>query len=360
MEVTFSVMIPEIFLHKKSMRKKRVRKPITILDVAKAAGVSVSTVSRVLNDKDDVSLETYEKVQKVIEDLGFTSSLAARGMRSHRTRIIGLVMPDVSSLYCVEIMQGVNRVIMNSEYDLLVYTNGDINKYSTANHDSRFVMLLNGSIADGVIVVTPKATDFHTTAPLVIIDPNHEEPDYPAILSTNREGAQAAMAYLTGLGHRRIGHITGRLDLWSACQRLQGYKDGLAAAGIPVDDRLIQFGDYTTETALKCARTLLVMEDRPTAIFAANDMSAFGVYQAAEEAGLCVPQDVSIIGFDNLQAAAYQNPPLTTINQSISEMGAIATETILTLLKGETPEEKLKILPTQLIVRDSCQPPGAR
>jgi LacI family transcriptional regulator len=168
------------------------------------------------------------------------------------------------------------------------------------------------------------------------------------------------MNYLTGLGHRRIGHIAGEMKLVSAHQRLQGYKDGLAAAGIPLNEELIEMGDYTTETAVTCAHRLLSRPNRPTAIFAANDMTAMGVYQAANELGLQIPEDLSVIGFDNLREAAYLSPPLTTIDQFIEKMGTLATEMLSMLVKGEAlpinPAEEghLYKIPTQLVIRDSC------
>lgn len=335
-------------------------KAVTIRDVASKAGVSVTTVSRVLNGKDDISEETIKKVLAVVQDLGYASSLAARGMRSHRTNLIGLILHDVASLYSQEIMRGVNRVIAKIDKDLIVYTSGGLDRENVAQHERYYVALLNGSITDGAIVVTPTATQFTTHAPLVIIDPNTGTPDYPAIIATNQEGALSAMKYLTDLGHRRIGHIAGSMELISANQRLQGYKDGLAAAGIPFDEDLIENGDYTTETAVICARKLLSLPDRPTAIFAANDMSAMGVYQAAREFGLQIPGDLSVIGFDNLREAASLNPPLTTIDQTIENMGTIATEMLVKLVAGESlptnpaDEDHLYKIPTQLVIRDSC------
>jgi LacI family transcriptional regulator len=334
---------------------RRNQKPVTIHDVAKAAGVSISTVSRVLNDKDDVAPETYERVQQVISELGYVSSLAARGMRSRRTNVIGLIMPDVASPYSIVVMQGVNRAIAQMDYDLIIYTNGDVRKNTSADQESYYVALLNGNVTDGVIVVAPAATNFSTVAPVVAIDPNNESPECPAIISTNRDGALQAMMYLTGLGHRRIGFITGRLELVSAIRRLQGYKDGLATAGIPLDEELIQIGDYTTETAVGCTHALLSLDDPPTAIFAANDMSAMGVYKAAEELGVRIPEDLSVVGFDNLREAAFLNPPLTTVDQFIAEMGYIATEMIVRLVKGETLESSLHKISTKLVVRESCR-----
>jgi LacI family transcriptional regulator len=335
---------------------------VTIRDVANKAGVSVTTVSRVLNGKDDISEATSQKVLAVVEELGYASSLAARGMRSRRTNLIGLILHDVASLYSQEIMRGVNQAIAGIDKDLIIYTSGGLDRENVAQHERYYVALLNGSITDGAIVVTPTATQFTTHAPLVIIDPNNEAPDYPAIIATNQEGALAAMSYLTDLGHRRIGHIAGEMKLISANQRLQGYKDGLAAAGIPLNQDLIEIGDYTTETAVICARKLLSLPNRPTAIFAANDASAIGVYQAARELGLQIPGDLSVIGFDNLREAVYLNPQLTTIDQSLEKMGTIATEMLVALVKGKplpinpAQEGNLYKIPTELIIRDSCAP----
>jgi LacI family transcriptional regulator len=169
------------------------------------------------------------------------------------------------------------------------------------------------------------------------------------------------MNYLTSLGHCRIGYISGRMELVSSIQRLQGYKDGLTAAGIAFDKELIEIGDYMTETAVVCARKLLSLPDRPTAIFAANDMSAMGVYQAAREFGLQIPGDLSVMGFDNLREAACLTPPLTTVDQFIEKMGSMATEMLVKLVEGEhlptslTEESNLYKIPAQLVIRDSCR-----
>jgi LacI family transcriptional regulator len=337
---------------------KRKRKQTTIYDVAEAAGVSVSTVSRVLNGKDDVSADTLKQVQQVIKDLGFASSLAARGMRSHSTNVLGLIMPDVESLYSFAVLQGVNREIAKLHYDLIVYTSGASLHNASADKEAYYVSLLNGSVVDGVIVVAPVATNFSTAAPVVAIDPNNISPECPAIISTNRVGAMQAMEYLTNLGHRRIGFITGRLDLVSANRRLQGYKDGLEAAGLPLDDELIQVGDYSTRTAVALTHNLLALADPPTAIFASNDMSAMGVYRAAEQLGLRIPEDLSVVGFDNLHDSAFLSPPLTTIDQFISEMGSIAVDMIVKLMKGETLPKNIHKISTQLVVRESCRSPN--
>jgi LacI family transcriptional regulator len=299
-------------------------------------------------------------VLAIVEDLGYASSLAARGLRSHRTNVIGLILPNVALYYSQELLRGVNQAIYELRKELIIYTSGVVDRENIAQRERSYVALLNGSITDGAIVVTPTATQFSTHAPLVIIEPNNETPDCPSIIATNREGALAAMKYLTDLGHRRIGHITGRTELAGSNQRLQGYKDGLAAAGIPLNENRIAIGDYTDQTAAVCARRLLSQSDRPTAIFAANDMSAMGVYQVAKELGLQIPADLSVIGFDNVDEAAFLNPPLTTIDQFIEKMGTLATELLSKLVTGESlpinpaGESLFYKIPTRLVIRDSC------
>lgn len=317
--------------------------------------MSVSTVSRVLNEKDDVAPETYERVQDVIKRLGYTSSLAARSMRSHRTNVIGLIMPDVSDPFGIQVIKGVSRAITELDYDLIIYTSGSSRKPTTAEREKHYVSLLNGTITDGMIVVTPLATSFPTSAPVVSVDPNAESPEYPGVISTNRAGAVAAVGHLIRSGHRRIGFIGGRPDLRSANQRLQGYLEALGRAGIPRDPALIESGDYSAETGRLCARRLLALSTPPTAIFAANDQSALGVLAAARETGLRVPWDLSVVGFDNIPESAYSQPALTTVDQFIDQMGYLATEMLISLVQGEPLDGEHREIATQLVVRDSCR-----
>jgi LacI family transcriptional regulator len=177
----------------------------------------------------------------------------------------------------------------------------------------------------------------------------------PSVIATNRAGALDAMEYLLSLGHRRIGFIGGRPDTKSAIRRLEGYKDSLASAGIAYDPALVEDGDYTRERGLEAARTLLNRPDRPTAIFAANDKTAMGVMDAAQELGLRIPHDLSVIGFDNIPEAMQVTPKLTTVDQSIQEMGTLATRLLISLLRGETPEQTIVKIATNLIIRESCQ-----
>jgi LacI family transcriptional regulator len=331
---------------------RKTRRTVTIQDVAKTAGVSVSTVSRVLNGKVDVASETESRIRSVIEDLGYTTNLAARSMRSSRRNLIGLLMPDIAYPFAIEVMKGVNRAIAESEFDLLVYTTGDVRKSGSASHERRYVSLLNNSITDGVIIVAPVTDEFSTDAPIVSVDPLMSNPKYPSVHATNYRGAMDAMEYLLALGHQRIGFISGRAELESSNRRLKGYTDALESAGLPAEEELVASGDYTTETGAACARQLLALERPPTAIFASNDQAAMGVYQVAQEMGLHIPEDLSVVGFDNIMESKYLE--LTTVDQFISEMGFVATKMLIRLIRGEPLESQTYVTQTQLVIRNSC------
>ena len=333
------------------MRKKK--RTVTIQDVAKNAGVSVSTVSRVLNGKVDVASDTQDRILSVIENLGFTTNLAARSMRSYKKNLVGLIMPDIAYPFAIEVMKGVNRAIAESEFDLLVYTTGDVRKSGRAFHEQKYVSLLTNSISDGVIIVAPVAGEFNIDAPIVSIDPLASNPNYPAVHATNYQGAMDAMRYLLGLGHKRIGFISGRAELESSNRRLKGYRESLEKAGIPIDEKLIASGDYTTETGISGARQLLALDQPPTAIFASNDQMAMGVFQVAEEMGLRIPDDLSVVGFDNITESKYMG--LTTVDQFISEMGYVATQMLIKLIKDTTLEDQTYQMQTQLVIRNSCR-----
>jgi LacI family transcriptional regulator len=332
---------------------RRTRQTVTIQDVAKTAGVSVSTVSRVLNGKADVAIETQDRIRSVIDDLGYTTNLAARSMRSFKKNMVGLIMPDIAYPFAIEVMKGVNQAIAESEFDLLVYTTGDVRKSGRASHEQKYVSLLNNSITDGVIIVAPVTGEFSTDAPIVSIDPLMSNPNYASVHATNYQGATDAMNYLLDLGHTRIGFISGRAELESSTRRLKGYRDALEKAGISIDEQLIGAGDYTTETGANCARELLSLDHPPTAIFASNDQAAIGVYQVAQEIGLRIPEDLSVVGFDNIMESKYMG--LTTVDQFISEMGFIATRMLIKLINGGPVELQTYRMQTQLVIRSSCR-----
>jgi LacI family transcriptional regulator len=336
----------------------RPKSAITIHDVAAAAGVSVTTVSRVLNDKDDVAVETSARVRAVIHDLGYASSLAARSLRSRRTNLIGVITPDLIQPYSHLVIRGIQRVALAADYDVLVYTSAVRNANSLGNREQQQVALLNGSVTDGLIIVTPHASSYRTTYPLVSVDPQSEDADFASVIATNFYGAETAMQHLFDLGHCHIGFIGGRPDLQSSNRRREGYCHSLYKRGLAVDERLMRLGNFERDAARTCALELLGLEPRVTAIMAANDEMAFGVYDAAHDLNLRIPDDLSVIGFDNIPDAGLADPPLTTVDQSIERMGALAAEVVIKLIAGQPPEQLVHKVPTRLVIRQSCRPIG--
>jgi LacI family transcriptional regulator len=337
-EITFPVTFPVTLPNTLKNSKLRefflpTKSAITIHDVAAAAGV-----------------------REVIRELGYASSLAARSMRSRRTNVLGLIVPDLAQPYSLLVTKGVQRMALASGYDLLVYASAIRNAISLANREQQQVALLNGSVTDGLIIVTPHARSYRTTYPLVAVDPHSENADFAAVLSTNFRGVQAAMNYLLDLGHRRIGFIGGRPDLQSAVRRLEGYRHSLASHGLALDETLVKVGNYERPVAHQAALELLDAEPRVTAIMAASDDMAFGVYDAAAELGLRIPGQLSVVGFDNIPDALLIDPPLTTVDQAIESMGELAAEVVIKLISGQEPERLVYKVPTHLVVRQSCRP----
>jgi LacI family transcriptional regulator len=328
--------------------------PIRIQDVARAAGVSVSTVSRVLNGRNDVAANTFQRVQRIIDDLGYSSNLAAKSMRSQRTNVIGVVIFDLSLSFCLEVVRGIDQAVKAHTYDLMIFSSNRANHRDDPTWERKVVAQLNGSIVDGIIVVTPTTVDLPTNSPLVTIDPV-DGGNFPSVLSTNYEGTFEAVRYLIELGHRRIGFIGGRPSLLSARQRRQGYEDAHEQARLPILPELYFEGDYSRDIAVIGARRLLTLSERPSAIMAANDQSAFAVLDIANELQIAVPQDLSVVGFDNTPESAYTSPPLTTVDQSIVAMGSRAAELLIQMVEGRAVENDLYQLPTRLVVRGSCR-----
>ncbi|SBN62459.1 transcriptional regulator, LacI family [Curtobacterium sp. 9128] len=328
----------------------------TIADVARAAGVSIPTVSKVVNHRDGVAPATMLRVQEVVERLGYETSLVARSLRSSRTGVIGILVPEFEP-FSTELLRGISSATTGTGYELLAYA-GLLTGASQPGWERRSLSRLSGTLIDGAIVVTPSTALPSSSIPVVAIDP-HTGPEGHATVDTDNEGgARIAVEHLLALGHTRIAHIHGRADLASAQLREAGYRAALAAAGIPVDDALLRAGDYQEGNAAAVARELLSGPHRPTAVFAANDSSAIGVLHAAADLGLRVPEDVSVIGFDDVPQASMTTPPLTTVAQPLAELGASAVEMLLSMLRGEPTPEHVR-LATTLQVRRSTAPPAA-
>ena len=251
-----------------------------------------------------------------------------------------------------------SRAIKSSGYELIVYS-GSGHGLDHAGWERRNVSRLSGTLTDGIILVTPTVDDVGEAGVIVAVDPHSGASTMPSVHADNLAGAITATEYLIGLGHRRIGYLGGRPDLESAQRREQGYRDALITAGIGFDPDLVRVGGYELETSIKPARQLLGLDEPPTAIFAANDLSAIQTMNVARSLGMLIPEDVSVIGFDNIPESALTDPPLTTIDQSIQSMGEEAIRLLIDLLEGVTDRPHEITLPTKLVVRQTVIPfPG--
>lgn len=325
---------------------------VTIGDVARTAGVSVATVSKVINDRYGVAPDTSARVHQVIADLGYESSIVARSLRSRRTNVIGILVAEFEP-FSTELLKGISEAVEGTGYELLAYSGG-MGRHDRVGWEQRYLSRLAGTLIDGAVLVTPTVVNPRNTIPVVAVDPHTGPSGPPTVDSDNLAGARAATEHLLELGHRRIGFIGGRTDLESARLREKGYRDAHEAAGVAVDPELLRVGGYRPETTDSPAHELLTLPDRPTAIFAANDLSAIRTMDVAHDLGLRVPGDVSVVGFDNVPESALTDPPLTTVSQPIHQMGAEALRMVVDLIQG-TPRDAHLRLPTSLVVRGSTR-----
>jgi LacI family transcriptional regulator len=326
---------------------------VTITDVARAADVSVATVSKVINGRYGVSPTTFGRVKEVIETLGYESSLVARSLRSRRTNVIGILVAEFEP-FSTEILKGASTGLAGTDYELLAYTGGQHS--GGVGWERRYLSRLSGTLIDGAVLVTPTVVDADAEIPVVAIDPHAGPADLPTVDSDNLAGARLATEHLLALGHRRIAFLSGRSDLESSRLREEGYRQALAAAGVPVDPALILAGEYRKENALEPARRLLSLPDRPTAIFAANDLSAIAALEVAHDMGVHVPTELSVVGFDDVPESASTTPPLTTVRQPIQQMGAAAIGLLISLINATPVDETHVRLPTSLVERGTTGP----
>jgi LacI family transcriptional regulator len=267
--------------------------------------------------------------------------------------VIGILVADLEP-FSTELLKGAADAIRGSGFELVVYSAGG----HTGDHvgwERRYLSRLSGTLIDGAVLVTPTVVDVNYGAPIVAIDPHTGQSGLPTIDSDNLRGGQLATEHLLELGHRRIAMLTGRPDLQSAQLREQGYRRAFAASGLVPEEDLILLGDYDAAVSVQRARQLLTTPDPPTAVFAANDVSAIATIQAATELGRRVPGDLSVVGFDNIPESALCTPPLTTINQPIRHMGQQSIQLLLQLIRGETPTTTHITLATNLVIRQSTR-----
>ena len=334
----------------------------TIREIASAAGVSIATVSRVINGRPDVAPETREAVLQVVRDHGFSTNRSARALSGGRTGLVGVTLPIVQAAYFAFILAGSAEALYEQDMRVVLCP--------TLHEHEREITLLDRLMhgtTDGAVLMLPEETNEELKAlqrmgyPFVVADPRVPLDDgIPAVSAAHAAGARAAVEHLLGLGHRRIGAITGPPAWMATTERLQGYKGALAAAGVMPDPALIIQSNFETAGGESAARRLLAAKERPTAIFAFNDNAAVGVLNVARELRLRVPEDLSVVGFDDSEQAAIVTPALTTVRQPLAEMGRMAVSLLLRMLENQRVEGLKVELATRLVIRESTAPVPAQ
>ena len=339
----------------RSRRAGRRRGELTVADIARLAGVSAPTVSRVINGQAGVALETRQRVEATIREHGYR-----RPEPTGPVAILELVFHALESLWALEIIRGVEQVAR--EHELAVVLTEMQGRLTPGRAWTEQVLARR---PQGVIAVFSDLTTAQQaqlaarSIPLVVLDPTGEPlHETPSVGATNWTGGLSATRHLLELGHRRIAVITGPTE-WPCCRaRLDGFRAAMDAAGAPVDPELVRSSILYVEGGLRDGAELLRMPDPPTAIVTANDLQAFGVYEAARQAGVRIPEDLSVVGFDDLSFTQWAGPPMTTVRQPLVHMGAAAANLVLSLARGEELESTRIELATTLIVRQSTAPPG--
>jgi len=331
----------------------------TIYDVARLAGVSPSTVSRTLNGKGQFAPATRTAVEDAVARLRYRPNTIARSLRTKSTQTIAFLLPYVPDPFFVSLIGGVQEHALRHDYSILLcVTEGD------PEREEHYLNLLrakqvDGALVDGPVLPATRIARFVEDGfPIVCVDRDVDLASVPLVQVDNRLGARRATEYLLSLGHRRIAHVSGaRLETFRhSRERLAGYQEALAAAEALADPRLVVAGDYTEEGGVRAIRALLDGGASFSAVLASNDLSAIGAIRALAERGLRVPEDVSVVGFDDIHISAFINPPLTTVHQPAAEIAQRATELLVARIRGEDVADRRHLLEPTLVVRDSAAP----
>lgn len=327
----------------------------TLAEIARQASVSMSTVSKVLNGRTGVSDTVRERIEELLHSAGYSR----RGTAHSQGKLLELVFENIDSEWSLEIIRGVDRVARENGLSVVLTESGDFHSPSSNWIDG---ILRRQPV--GVILLFSKLSVDHKrqlrtrNIPFVVLDPAGDpDPDVSCVGSGNWSGGLAATRHLIELGHRKIALINGPQDMLCSRARLSGYRSALDEAGIAFDPSLIEVGAFHYEDGVAAGTRLLTASDRPTAIFAGNDLQAFGVYEAARLLGLGVPADVSVVGYDDIPSAAWVGPKLTTIRQPLIEMAEQATRLVLALRDDQQSQPVRIDLATSLVTRGSTAPP---
>jgi len=325
---------------------------VTIRDVATRCGVSVATVSRVINNSDQVTAETKKKVLKVIDELGFIPNTNARGLSTRSTNTVGIIVPNVSNPFFGELIQGAERAASENGYQIIILNSG----YSREK-TLKDIMVLQSRDVDGIIMSTAdideKTLDYlhDNQIPFVLMGPVQYRYPVNYVSVDNMEGARMAVQHLIDLGHEKIAYCTEKHDNYLNQLRYDGYRKALTSKGIEVDQNMY----FENDVEKNVARMLLMEKgNRPTAIFAFNDNLALSYMEALERNGVRIPEDMAVVGFDNIKFASYYAIQLTTIDNRQEEFGREGFEILMDILKNDGKKTQQIITKPQLVVRRSC------
>jgi len=331
----------------------------TITEIAAQAGVSIPTVSRVLNGRPDVAPATRARIEQIIKESGYIRSSAAKALRKGSSGIIDLLAPGLDSPYFTEIIRGVEEALDRTGLRLaLSFSQGK------SFGERQWLDKIADRATDGAILVLARGQSSRLNElrrrgiPFVVVDHRGElGPDVPSVGATNWAGGRMAVEYLLSLGHRRIAFIAGPPSFRCSLDRMAGYRAALEAADIPIDPELIRPGDFGFHSGYTQTGALLALSDPPTAIFTGNDLQAMGVYKALYLRNILVPERMSVIGFDDIPFTAIVSPSLTSVRQPLFDMGRVATTMLTRLIAGEPLDSPRVELATTLITRESCASP---
>jgi LacI family transcriptional regulator len=333
----------------------------TISDVARLAGISAMTVSRVINNSGDISPETRERVEKAIADLGYVPNALARSLRFKQTKTLALVLTDITNPFFTTLARGVEDAASQQGFSV-IFCNTD----ESESKEAEYLNVVLQKQVDGVLLVPASCSGDSVTflqehkATVVVLDRRMSDVKVDTVRCNSEEGAYQLTRHLLDLGHTRIAILSGPPSVSTATDRVAGYRRALAEAGPESHAELVYHGEYIITSGYRMALQALLVTPRPTALLAANNFITSGAFRAVREAGLRVPEDISIVSFDDLPMASDVGPFLTVAAQPAYEMGRRATELLLTRLSGEeTAEPQEIILPIKIIVRGSSAPPPA-
>lgn len=332
----------------------------SIRDVAELAGVSTATVSHVINGTRYVSPELTERVQAVLLELNYQPDAVARSLRRRETLTIGLLVPSLEIPFFASVAYSIERVAAEHGYNIIL-CNSEWQVETEAQH----LQSLLARQVDGLICISAKmnvagiAPFIDAGTPVVMFERQMPGISLDAVGIDNVKGAYKATRHLLGLGHRRIAAITGMNISTVSERRLLGYRQALEDAGLPFNPDYVFHGDYLPETGAKAVGHFLSLPEKPTAVFAFNDLMALGALQSLHERGLSAPEQMAIIGFDGIAISQYSSPALTTVRQPLNRMGRTAVELLLQRIRGEGPKEAQYIeLEPELVIRSSTVPPS--